>query len=510
MTLALDAQNVSKSFPGGLALACFSLQVKRGEVHALVGENGSGKSTFIKVLSGYHNPDPGAEIYIGGEHLETGSAHSTRDLGCRFVHQDVGLIETETVLDNLYLDVGFPTRFGTIRTRAARNRASEILAEVGLDIDPRVSVSTLTPAMKTGVAVARAIREDENRKATLLVLDEPTATLPDDEVQQLLKIVRHIASAGVGVIYVTHRLDEVFEIAQNITILRDGNIVDSVPCSDLNRKQLVNLLVGSEFDEAHAETEAIRVTNGEVVLQVRDLEASAVDDVSFDVAAGSIVGIAGITGSGREAILGSIYGANRRYGGEVDVAGKRLRPMRPDLATKAGVAYIPPDRRAGAVLTLSAAENVSLSNLAPLWDNWRISPKRESAETTEWFDDLDVRPRGGEKRPLSTFSGGNQQKLIFAKWLRRNPVLFLLDEPTQGVDIAAKSSLHHQLIEAAAGGAAVVVSSSDVDELASLCHRVIVLKNGRITADLSGPQITVPAISHAALGEDAPADLTTS
>jgi ribose transport system ATP-binding protein len=250
---ALDARGLTKTFAGVVALNKVDLTVEPGEVHALLGENGSGKSTFIKILSGYHNPDPGSEVRIDGKAMQLGSPDPAYELGCRFVHQDLGLIDSSSVVDNLCMNTGFPTRFGTVRQRSARRRARTDLARVGLEhVQPESLVGALTPAMKTGVAVARALRQDSDETVKLLVLDEPTATLPDNEVQHLLGIVRQVAASGVGVLYVTHRLDEVFQVADRVTVLRDGRKAATEPTTALDRRRLINLLVGSELDELHA------------------------------------------------------------------------------------------------------------------------------------------------------------------------------------------------------------------------------------------------------------------
>ena len=498
---ALVARGLSKAFGGVPALNSVDLTIGSGEVHALLGENGSGKSTFIKVLSGFHRPDAG-EVTIDGRPVTLGSAESAYASGCRFVHQDLGLVETESVLDNLYLNAGFPSRWGTVLGGAARTRAREELAVVGLEgLDLRAPVAALSPAVKTGVAVTRALLRDDSVEARLLVLDEPTATLPDDEVRQLLDIVHRVAGAGVGVLYVTHRLDEVFEVADTVTVLRAGHRVATEPIAALDRRRLINLLVGSELDETHAVSEALHSEHGETVLAVRALDAGPVRGLDLDVRPGDLIGIAGITGSGRETVLGALFGATPRDGGTIEVDGRPVPSMRPNAAMACGLAYLPSDRKVhGGLMELSARENLTLADLSPFWKRFRLSRTAEVAEAGVWFERLGVRPSGGHDRALSTFSGGNQQKVLFGKWLRRRPKVFLLDEPTQGVDVGAKAELHRQLLSAAEAGAAVVVSSSDVDELAALCHRVLVLRDGRVVADLTGPNVSVGSITRECLG----------
>ncbi len=501
---ALLAEGLAKTFGGVRALKGVDLRIEPGEVHALLGENGSGKSTFIKILSGYHVPDQGGRVAIDGAEVSFGSAESAYTLGCRFVHQDLGLVGSSSVLDNICVNAGFPSRFGTINGRAARRSVREDLARVGLDeVDPRTPVAVLTPALKTGVAVARALRNDVNHEARLLVLDEPTATLPANEVKSLLEIVRRVAGTGVGVLYVTHRLDEVFEVADRVTVFRDGLRVATQPTSTLNRRSLINLLIGSELDEIHSVSEHMHSVQGEPILRVTDLVAGPISGVSLDVRPGDVLGIAGITGSGRESLLSAIFGAQPREGGTITVNGRDLKPQRPDLAMGQGLAYLPPDRKTqGAIMEFTARENVVISDLKPFWRGLRLRGRQEISETRSWFQRLGVRPVDRVSQRFSSFSGGNQQKILFGKWLRRTPLVFLLDEPTHGVDVGAKAELHRQLLAAADDGAGLVISTSDLDELVALSHRVLVLRDGRIVADLRGEAVTVANVARESLGAE--------
>ncbi len=500
---ALSATQVAKTFGGTRALADFDLQIEPGEIHALVGENGSGKSTFIKVLAGYHTPDDGAEVSVGGSALKFGSPDSAYERGCRFVHQDLGLIDDRSVLDNLCLNGGFPTRLGTIRAREVRAHAAELLEKVGLAVDPAARVGDLSPATKTGVAVARALRSDPRRPTHLLVLDEPTATMPDDEVEHLLTVVRRVAAGGIGVLYVSHRLDEIFRLCDRVTVLRDGHKVASGSTTDFTRSTLVNALVGTEFEDIHRDVDESDLGKGIARLEVRGLRAASIQQLNLTVEAGTVTGIAGITGSGREKALGAIFGAVDREAGVVSVDGAPIAHARPADAIRRGVAYLPPDRKTlGGILDKTARENLSLLDLTPFWHLFRLRRKPEVREAATWFSRLSVRPADGMERPLSTFSGGNQQKILFAKWLRINPSVLLLDEPTQGVDIGAKAALHHQLLDVARDGGTVLVSSTDVEELAAICTRVVVMRNGRIAADLTGEALNQGAITRACLGTD--------
>ncbi len=500
---ALAVRGVSKTFVATVALAGVDLTIGAGEVHALLGENGSGKSTLIKILSGYHQPDPEGEVLVGGQRLDAGSPDASYRLGCRFVHQDLGLVESNSIADNLALVAGFPTRLGTVRRQRLRRGAREDLARVGLDLDPARLVQTLSPAERTGVAVARALHEDPTTPARLLVLDEPTATLPDREVERLLQIVRTVAARGVGVLYVTHRLDEVFQVADNITVLRDGQRVATVPTTSVDRAGLINLLVGAEFDEIQSASAALPPEHDAPLLVADDVRGQHLDGVSLQIRPGDVVGIAGITGSGRETLLSVLFGAQARAGGSVSMRGVQLPPGRPGRAMREGVAYLSADRKTlGGFLSLSTRENVSISDLGRFRRFPKLSRRREGREVAEWIERLDVRPRAAAPLPLAALSGGNQQKVLFAKWLRRSPQVLLIDEPTQGVDVGAKAELHLELLRAARDGAGVAISSSDTDELAALCHRVFVLQEGRISDSLTGSRVTAAEISRACLATD--------
>jgi ribose transport system ATP-binding protein len=501
MTTVLEVENVSKTFSRTRALAGVSMTIEPGQVHALLGQNGSGKSTLIKILSGYHAPDPGGGIRVQGTDLPAQSPVQSYRLGCRFVQQDLGLVPTLSVLDNMALGSGFPTSFGTIRRSATYRQAANDLARLNLDIDPKALVATLSASERTGVAIARALRDDPEYPACLLVLDEPTATLPVDEVDNLLDRVSAMAATGVGVLYVTHHLGEVFRVAHEVSVFRDGVVVGAGPVKQFDHGAIVQLLAGEELlaEETEARRQKAARAAGrakETVFEVEDLRAGALSGASFSVERGEIVGIAGLAGSGRDSVLGASFGALARTGGQVKLGGEPLPADRPDVAIGRGVAYLAPDRKiGGGVMTMSARENLTLPRLRPFWKGLRLRRREETATTKGWFDRLSVRPAHAINEPLSTFSGGNQQKVLFGKWLSQKPSVFLLDEPTQGVDVGAKADLHRELVTIATEGAAVVVSSSDLEELADLCDRVLVIVDGKISSTLEGSELTEGAIT---------------
>ena len=493
---ALRCRGVSKSYAGNRVLTSFEMSIGRGEVHALLGENGSGKSTFIKILAGVVAPDAGGEVVVAGRELTFGSPAASADLGVRFVHQDLGLVSELSVLDNMLLVSGFATgRLGSIRTRACTARVRENLDRIGLDVDPRTLVGDLSPASRTGVAVARALDSADGVTPYVLVLDEPTATLPDDEVLRLLDVVRGAQANGLGILYVTHRLDEVFDLGGTVTVLRDGHRIATQPSTELSKKSVIALMAGEELTSELSDDARREATAGAERLVVRDVCGASVDQASFTVRSGEIIGIAGITGSGREALLPLLFGSLPRDAGEVLVDGDRLPAARPGAAVAHGMGYVPPDRKIGGFAALSVQENATIARLRPFSSRLRIRRGAERTEAQAWTERMDVRPAGALDRPFSSLSGGNQQKVLFAKWLRLGLKVFLLDEPTQGVDVNAKALLHRHLVAAAEEGLATLVASTDVDELAALCDRILVFRQGRIAAELEGAQVTSRTIA---------------
>ena len=490
----LEADGLQKSFAGRTVLHPFRLTIGSGEIHALLGQNGSGKSTLIKVLSGLHEPDFPAVCLVGGRQLTFGVPSSSHDLGLRFVHQELGLIATETVVDNLSYLSGYETRFGTIRSRDALGRAEKMLATVGIEIDPRTPVSELSAVQRTGVAVARAIGMDFEA-TQVLVLDEPTATLPEEEVEHLHAMLRNAAAGGVGILYVTHHLEEVYRLASTLSVLRDGELVLSGAVAQTERSAVVHALVGSELEAVHRETVAV-ATGATARVVVRSIEGGSLRGASFEAYPGEIVGISGVDGSGRESVLGAVYGSVPRTGGAVTISGVELPAHTPRRTKAMRVGYLPPDRKvAGAFLPLTAAENITVADLNTVYRRGWLRLRSEKEQALSWFQRLHVRPSDGLDREFATFSGGNQQKIIFAKWLRTDPLVLLLDEPTQGVDVGAKAEIHRQIIAACNAGMAVVVSSTDLEELATLCDRILLMASGRVVDEMTGGGFTAQEIT---------------
>jgi len=476
----LELRGVSKTFPGQMALVDADLELRRGEVHALLGQNGSGKSTLIKVLAGFHAADPGAEARLDGVAFELGAAHDE----LRFVHQDLALVPELDAVDNLALGASYSARWW-LSDRRERTKAREVLDEFGIDIDVHEPLSRLAPAERTMLAIARALRDSS--RGTVLVLDEPTASLGGEEAAQLHGLVRRLRDEGGTVLYVTHRLEEVFAFADRVTVLRDGRRVATEEVTRLDHDRLVELIVGRPLQEVYPEPATAR---DDLAYAGSRLRGEVVDDVSFELFAGELLGITGLVGSGREELPYLVAGARPLAAGELRLGDRLLPPLTPRRAIAEGLGFVASDRKNESALPLlSVAENVTLPRLDISRRLRWLSERRERTRAMEWLERLDIRPASPDA-PLTSLSGGNQQKAVIARWFRYGSHVLVLDEPTQGVDVGAKAGIYEQLIAFAAAGNAALVFSSDAEELAALCDRVLVLRDGRVADTLHGDALT--------------------
>ena len=499
MTAALTVTNMSKSFAGPRVLESVSLSVEPGEIRALVGENGSGKSTLIRILAGFHLPDEGS-AEVDGQPLHLGHGDASEALGLRFVHQDLGLVNNLDAVDNIALGVGYPSFRGRIRWRQERKRTRAALAELGYEFDVRRPAGSLAMSERTALAVARALTPRQT-PAKVLILDEPTANLPAAEAERLFQLARRVADSGVAVMFVSHHFDEVFELAQSVTVLRDGKHVITRPVPGLTEDQLIELVVGRQLDQAaHVAGAAER---RQVVLEVTGLSCTLLRDVDFSVHAAEVVGIAGITGSGRDEVASALFGGIDRTG-EVRVNGAAVPNLRPDRAIAMGMGLVPAERHANAAFMASTLrENITVTSPAIHWRNGILRKSQERSDVARWLERLDVRPRNSEFA-MSDLSGGNQQKVVLARWLRMEPKVLVLNEPTQGVDVGAKGDIHKLIDQVAAQGTAVLVVSTDHEELVRLCHRVLVLRRGKIADQISGTRMDHDLITAATIGRAQP------
>jgi ribose transport system ATP-binding protein len=488
---ALRVRNVSKTFGAQRALSGVDLEIARGEIHALVGQNGCGKSTLVKILAGYHEPDPGAEAEVAGEPFTLGSSAAARTAGLRFVHQDLGLVERMSVADNFRLS-GAGRRLVPLHRSAERADARRAFATLGYDISPRAMVSSLAESERTAVAVARAL--DHFESVPLLVLDEPTASLPGPEVERLFAALRRIAASGTAILFISHHLDEVLGLADQVTVLRDGRRVGTVHVGELSHDSLVELMLGRQLMATTALHQRLQQKDsGSPRLVLHSVFGQAVAEVDLEVRPGEVLGVAGLTGSGREELAGLLTGRLPR-GGEVEVDGRVVPPGDPRAAVRAGICCVPADRAVQGLLPKATVrENVTLADLSAFWRKGLLRSRAERRETERWVDALDVRPPQTESL-VTQLSGGNQQKVVMARWLRVSPTVLVLDEPTQGVDVGSKADIHRFVEEAAAGGAAVVLCSTDADELARLATEVVVLRRGKVAVRLTGAEISTEQI----------------
>jgi ribose transport system ATP-binding protein len=503
---ALEVRGVRKAFAGVAVLRDVDLVVRPSSVCALAGHNGSGKSTLIKTLAGFYAPDRDVTGTSFGRSFALGDHTAASRVGLRFVHQDLGLVEDLSTVENLALGTGFPRRrSGTIRWGEARRRSRAAMAALGYDIDVSIPVGLLSAAERTGVAIARALEQWSGRPA-VVVLDEPTAAMPSPEVDRLFDAIRRLRHEGLGIVYVTHHLDEILTIADDVTVLRNGEVVMSREASGLTHSDLVHAIVGRELElSMHTTQYAHTGSAGRTVLKIEDLRTTRIHGASLSVAAGEVVGFAGIAGSGRDDILPAIAGGIDRSG-SVQIGEATVPPRRPRAAIRAGLGCVPADRQRAALLPgLTAATNLTVSGLQRYVRLGLLDHRAEIDDAREWFQQLEVSPSNPNAQVL-TLSGGNQQKLILGRWLRRQPTILALDEPTQGVDVGACQAIYAALQRASEAGCAVLISSADSDELAALCHRVLVFARGCVVGELAGPQLTaahIDAISLDANGREA-------
>ncbi|RBP18105.1 monosaccharide ABC transporter ATP-binding protein (CUT2 family) [Roseiarcus fermentans] len=475
-----------KHFGGVRALRGVDFSVAAGEIHALLGANGAGKSTLIKVLAHVHKPDAG-EVTLRGAPL-TEAMLGTR---LSFVHQDLGLIDTMTVGENMAMAYGYPRRAGLIDWRAVNAMAGSALHKLGAPLPLDRNVGELSQAEKSIVAIARALTRDID----VLVLDEPTASLPEADVERLFSAVRALSARGVGIVYVSHRLDEVFRLADAATVLRDGRVVATYRPLDASPEQLVADIVG-KTPARRTGAQRARSRAG-AVMEVSDLAVDHIGPITFDVAPGEIVGLAGLRGQGHEAVGRAIGGVAPASAGEIRIAGIARRFRNPGDAIAAGVGFASSKRaEEGLATALTVRENLFLNpfNFGRRALSLRTAA-RESVEAAAILDRLDVRPREPD-RDVATLSGGNQQKVVLARLAGQNYRVLVLEEPTTGVDVGAKAEIYRILAEGAARGAACVVISSDLDELAQICDRVLAFSGGRIVAEIARDDLTVETLTH--------------
>lgn len=493
----LEMRDITKRFPGVLALDRMNLKVRPATVHVLVGENGAGKSTLMKILSGVHTID-GGEIFFKGERLDAQDTASALGAGISMIHQELSPVLDMTVAENIFLGRE-PSRgsglFGSFVDFGKMERDTQALFDrIGLKLDPRSPMRNLSIASMQLIEIVKAV----SREASLVIMDEPTSAISDTEVAMLFRQIADLKANGVAIVYITHKMDEIFQIADDITVMRDGQFVAAGPASDYDPAKLIGQMVGRTITNIFPKEE---VPIGEEVLSVRNLTRSGVfEDVSFSVRKGEIVGLAGLIGAGRTEVVRAIFGLDAIDGGEIRLSGEPIRLNSPTDAISHGIAMVSEDRKAeGLVLCRSVGENISLANLKKFAPSFLINERAEATEGERMIKLLQIKTPNAAM-VAENLSGGNQQKIVIAKWLLGDLKLLILDEPTRGIDVGSKSEIHKLMVQFARQGLAVIMISSELPEVLGMSDRIVVMSEGRVTGELGRAEANPENIMHLATG----------
>jgi len=474
----LKMENITKTFPGVVALDDVSINLKKGEVLGILGENGAGKSTLIKILAGNYIKDSG-NIYVDGKKFEIrGSAEAVAS-GIRVIYQELNTLNNLTVAENIFIGeqlVKGP--FKIVDWKSMVKRAYQILDSLNVKLDPNTIMGDLTISEKQIVEIAKAI----SKKAKILVMDEPTAALSEEETQSLFKIIRTLKEQGVSIIYISHRLKEIFEITDRVTVLRDGKKVKDLDTIDTDANELITLMVGRDIKEMYPKR---TFPIGETVLKVNNLEAAGFNGISFELKQGEILGIFGLLGSGRTALVKSLFGANKIKKGEINIRGEEVQIKSPKIARDQKIGLVPLDRKVeGLALSMGVKENITLASIEDLGKGFLIAKLAEREKAGRWVDEMGIKTPTLEQE-VNSLSGGNQQKVVIAKWLESGSKIIILNEPTRGIDVGAKIEIYKLMQDLCEKGSAVIMISSDLPEILSIADRILVMSKGKITAQYS-------------------------
>ncbi len=485
--MILNIQGLSKSFPGVKALDDVSFSIQRGTIHALVGENGAGKSTLIKILAGIYHPESG-RVVLNGNPVSFKTPHEARMAGIAVVHQEVKLAEPLSVAENMFVGNLIMARGGLVNWKEMRTRAAKIIRDLGVDIDVSAPVESLTVAKKQIVEICRAV----NMNCKLLIMDEPSATLTDRELEIMFGIVKRLREEGITVIYISHRMDEVFHLADNVTVLRDGKHVETLPIREVTRENLIALMVGRELGQEYPKIAAVP---GDVILEVKNLtRKGTLDDISFRVRKGEVLGISGLVGSGRTELVRAILGIDKFDSGCIYVRGKRVQYRSFQDAIRDGLGLIPEDRKLqGLVQIFSVKRNVCMVSMDKIIRRGVVRNSLESQYAAEFSKKLRVITPTLDTQ-VQYLSGGNQQKVVIAKWLMQNSEILFLDEPTRGIDVGAKAEIYRLINDLVKQNKTVVMISSEMPEILGMCDRVVVLHEGRKVGELMREEATQESI----------------
>ncbi len=493
MSLLLEATGITKQFPGTLALDNVQLELRTGEIHAVVGENGAGKSTLMKILSGVHTADSGVIRFLGRP-VSPASPREALVLGIAIVHQELSVVPPLTVAENIYPGRLPTNRFGMVRYGALFEDARRALADLNVDVDPRAPLSTLSIANQQLVEITKALTSH----CKVLILDEPTSALTEREAEVLFALLRRLASEGVGILYISHKLSEIFALADRVTVLRDGKYIGTANIADITPDDVIRMMVGRELGEMYPEKNPER---GVPLLEVRGLRLPGQRTRSgFSLYRGEVLGFAGLIGSGRSELARAIFGADPKEEGEIVLEGRPIYIGSPADAIRFGIGYLPEDRKAaGLFLDMALKLNVAAADLKEVTRRGFIVPGKEKALAERYVEQLNISTPGVDQE-VRRLSGGNQQKTLVAKWLAIRPKILIVDEPTRGIDVGAKREIHYLLRSLAQQGVGVIMISSELPEILGMSDRVLVMHEGEIVAELDGATATEEQIMTYASG----------
>ncbi len=493
-SFALQMRDIRKTFPGVVALDDVSLELRRGEVHILLGENGAGKSTLMKILSGAYQKD-GGQILLNGQEVEIKNPKHARELGIGIIYQELNLVPHLSAAENIFLGRETVTLPGLIDQKTMAQTARQLLTGLGVDFDPRRQVRELSIAEQQMVEIAKAISLD----ARILIMDEPTSALTEREIKELFARIRKLKADGVSIIYISHRMEELFEIGDRVTVLRDGRWVGTREIAEVSKPELIRLMVNRELTQQFPKVAAPR---GSEVLRVEDLRRAGVpEEINFSLYEGEVLGIAGLLGSGRTELARAIFGLDKMEAGRVYIKGQLQKITSPRRAINLGLGFLTEDRKTqGLVLPLSVQENICLPSVERFSRLGVVRASEEAQAAAQYLRDLRIKATGPHQRVLN-LSGGNQQKVVLSKWLCTRGHILIFDEPTRGIDVGSKAEIYQLMNQLTAAGAAVMMISSDLPEILGMSDRILVMHQGRINGEFSAAEATQEKILHCALGE---------
>jgi ABC-type sugar transport system ATPase subunit len=489
--IVLRMEHITKTFPGVVALDDVSIDLYKGEVLGILGENGAGKSTLIKILAGNYIKDSG-DIYVDGQKFEIKGPAEAMASGIRVIYQELNTLNNLTITENIFIgEQIIKGPFRIVDWKAMTRKANELLDTLNVKLDPNTIIGDLTVSEKQIIEIAKAI----SKEAKILVMDEPTAALSEEETQSLFKIIKTLKSKGVSIIYISHRLKEIFEIADRVTVLRDGKKVGALNTRNTNENELVTLMVGRDIKDMYPKRV---VPIGEKIMEVKNLVSDGFNNVSFSLRKGEILGIFGLLGSGRTSLVKALFGANKIKGGEIFINGKKVNIKSPDIARGERMGLVPLDRKVeGLALLMSVKENITLANIEDLGKNFLIMKSLERDKAVKWINEIGIKTPTIDQE-VNSLSGGNQQKVVLAKWLESGSQIIILNEPTRGIDVGAKIEIYNLMQDLCEKGTSIIMVSSELPEILSIADRIIVMSKGRFTAEYSREEASEEQLLHSA------------